>query len=305
MFPIPQTEIQLLTDPFLEPYGINLSIHRLDRIHTALSGNKWYKLTHNLAEAKRQNQNKLLTFGGAYSNHIYAVAAAGKEWGFETIGVIRGEKMMPLNPTLSFAENAGMTLHFISRQLYKEKNNEALLIELKKHFGDFYLLPEGGTNELAVRGCEEIITAQYNDFDYIVCPVGTGGTLAGIASGLNGQKKIIGIPVLNTNGFLEKTIAELLLRVKQEIPHNWNLINDYTFGGYAKFTTDLITFINTFYERTRIPLDPIYTGKMVYGVYDLIQKTYFKKGEKILVIHTGGLQGIAGFNERFGNQILF
>ena len=280
-----------------------LFIQRLDRMNAPISGNKFYKLTHNLSEAKRKGYSKILTFGGAYSNHIYATAIAGKEYGFQMIGIMRGEKANPLNPTLAFAEKCGMKLHFISREQYQKKRDHSFINELKNQFGDFYLIPEGGTNELAVQGCEEIVKNIPLEIDYVICPVGTGGTISGIISGLTGNKKIIGIPVLKNNGFLEKEIIHFLSLVKKENLQNWKLVNEYSFGGYAKFDSSLIDFINQFYQKTKIPLDPIYTGKMMYGIYDLIQKGFFKKEEKILVIYTGGIQGIEGFNQRFGDLI--
>ncbi|MEO6348531.1 MAG: pyridoxal-phosphate dependent enzyme [Aquaticitalea sp.] len=261
-------------------------------IHPTISGNKFRKLKYNLFEAKRQNKKSLLTFGGAYSNHIAAVAGAGKEFGFSTIGIIRGEEVLDKidsNPTLRYAQDCGMVFKFVEREKYREKSSIPFLSELKEEFGDFYLLPEGGTNELAIKGCEEILTEADSDFDYICCSIGTGGTISGIINSSQPNQKIIGFPALKGN-FLREEIAKFATK------NNWALMTDYHFGGYAKINLELISFINEFKAKYHIPLDPIYTGKLMYGIFDLMQKGYFPKGSKILAIHTGGLQGIEGMN---------
>ncbi len=278
--------------PILSKKQISLTIKREDLIHPLISGNKFRKLTYNLIEAKKQGFNTILTFGGAYSNHIAATAYAGKLHGFKTIGIIRGEelsKKWEANPTLQLASEHGMQLKFISRDDYREKENPSYLKELQREFGDFYTLPEGGTNALAVKGCEEILTPRDADFDVICCAVGTGGTLAGIVNSSLENQHILGFPALK-GSFLTEDIRNFARK------DNWELVEDYHFGGYAKVTAELIDFINDFKKQTRIPLDPIYTGKMVFGILDLIEKDYFLPRTKILAIHTGGLQGIAGMN---------
>lgn len=258
-----------------------------------VSGNKYRKLKYNLVEAKTQNHATLLTFGGAYSNHIAAVAKAGKDKGFKTIGVIRGEELntkINENPTLKFAQACGMQFHFISRKAYREKETDSFLKDLENQFGAFYLIPEGGTNNLAVKGCEEILTEQDSAFDFITCPVGTGGTISGIINASKKHQKILGFPALKGD-FLQKDISKFAKR------DNWELITDYHFGGYAKINLELISFINSFKKQFNIPLDPIYTGKMVFGVFNLIEKGHFPEDAKILMIHTGGLQGIVGMNQ--------
>ena len=260
--------------------------------HEFVSGNKLRKLKYNLVEAKERNKSTLLTFGGAYSNHIAAVAAAGQEYGFRTIGIIRGEELETRsdeNPTLRFAKECGMKLKFISRQSYRNKSSLSFLEGLKHDYKDFYLLPEGGTNELAVKGCEEILTSADEIYDYICCPVGTGGTISGIINASFPHQKILGFPALKGN-FLQEEISKFVSKT------NWSLITDFHFGGYAKVNADLIHFINTFKADTKIPLDPVYTGKMLFGIYSLIAKGFFPKKAKILAIHTGGLQGINGMN---------
>ena len=272
--------------------GVELVIKREDKIHQHISGNKFRKLTYNLMAAKEQNATTLLTFGGAFSNHIAATAAAGKEFGFKTIGVIRGDELVNKvneNPTLSFATQCGMKFKFISRAQYREKHTPEFSASLKKEFGDLYILPEGGTNALAIKGCEEILTERDALFNYVCVPVGTGGTISGIINAAKPHQKIIGFPALKGD-FLQNEIRLFTSN------NNWKLMTDYHFGGYGKINDELITFINQFKEETGIPLDPVYTGKMLFGIVDLIHKDYFKKGSKILAIHTGGLQGIKGMN---------
>jgi 1-aminocyclopropane-1-carboxylate deaminase len=272
--------------------GISLCIKRDDLIHPVISGNKFRKLKYNIIEAKKQNQSTLLTFGGAFSNHILAVAATGKEYGFKTIGVIRGEELeckIEANPTLKKAQEFGMVFDFISRDEYRTKNNPEFLNKLEQKFSDFYLIPEGGTNELAVIGCQEILTEVDEDFDFICCAVGTGGTISGIINSSKDCQKVLGFPALKGE-FLQEDIR------KFATTDNWELITDYHFGGYAKIDEKLIHFINDFYMKYSIPLDPIYTSKMTFGVIDLIEKGYFPPKSKILLIHTGGLQGVNGMN---------
>jgi 1-aminocyclopropane-1-carboxylate deaminase len=274
------------------PGHISVTIKREDLIHPFVSGNKFRKLKYNLLQAKAENQHTLLTFGGAFSNHIAAVAFAGNQQGFKTIGIIRGDELngkIEENPTLKFAQENGMQFEFVSREAYRLKSEKAFQDQLKKKFGDFYLVPEGGTNELAVRGCEEILTTQDALFNYVCCAVGTGGTIAGLINSALPHQKILGFPALKGDFLTD----EIRIFAQKD---NWNLISDYHFGGYGKVNVELIEFINTFLEESKIPLDPIYTGKMVYGVLDLIRKNYFPPHSKILLIHTGGLQGIEGMN---------
>ena len=276
----------------LENTNISLYIKREDLLHPYISGNKFRKLKYNLSQAKKENKETLLTFGGAFSNHILAVAAAGNEQGFRTIGIIRGEELadkISENPTLQKALDFGMVFEFVGREVYREKASPKFLQQLIEKFGDFYLIPEGGTNDLAVKGCEEILSATDEKFDYICCAVGTGGTISGLINCSKNSQQVIGFPAL-IGDFLREDICRFVAK------SNWDLITDYHFGGYAKVSEELILFINEFYQKHKIPLDPIYTGKMMFGVMDLIAKNYFPENSKILVIHTGGLQGIAGMN---------
>jgi len=273
-------------------FGIKLFIKREDKIHPFISGNKYRKLKYNLTEAQNTKQHTILTFGGAYSNHIAAVASAGKEFGFKTIGVIRGEELstkISENSTLSYAQDCEMQFKFISREAYRTKTSLKFINSLKTEYGDFYLIPEGGTNDLAVKGCEEILTDDDAFFDVVCCSVGTGGTISGLINASASHQKIIGFPALKGD-FLQKDISKFTPK------SNWELNTDYHFGGYAKINTELVEFINKFKVEHNILLDPIYTGKMMFGIFDLIEKNYFQKGTKILAIHTGGLQGIDGMN---------
>jgi 1-aminocyclopropane-1-carboxylate deaminase len=282
------------------PNAISVQIKREDLIHPFVSGNKFRKLKYNLLQAKTENHDTLLTFGGAFSNHIAAVAFAGKEKGFKTIGIIRGDELagkVAENPTLSFAQNCGMQLKFISREEYRLKSEVSFIENLKQKFGSFYLIPEGGTNDLAIKGCQEILTTEDADFDYICCSIGTGGTISGIINSVLPHQKVLGFPALKGD-FLKEEICNF---VQNE---NWELLTDYHFGGYGKVNEALIEFINQFYTENQIPLDPIYTGKMVFGVIDLIQKNYFPAESKILLIHTGGIQGIQGMNMKLKNKQL-
>lgn len=278
--------------------NIELSIKREDLIHPFVSGNKYRKLKYNVLQAREENKPTLLTFGGAFSNHIAAVASAGKAEGFNTIGIIRGEELkdkVDTNPTLSFAKSCGMTFKFISREAYRDKTSPNFISKLKEEFGDFYLIPEGGTNDLAVKGCEEILTEEDAKFGYICCAVGTGGTISGLINASRSNQKVLGFSSLKGD-FLNKDISKFARST------NWDLITDYHFGGYGKINDSLITFINKFKSENKIPLDPIYTGKMMFGVFDLIKKGYFKPNSKILAIHTGGLQGIEGMNAKLKKQ---
>lgn len=296
--------IHRLPVPLFEKRGLELWVKREDLIHPEVSGNKWRKLKYNLLEAQKLGYRRLLTFGGAFSNHIYATAAAGKLLGFSTLGLIRGEKTEPLNPTLEFALACGMELIYLSRTAYRNKPQALEALDLDA--ADYYLLPEGGTNRLALPGCTETgteILAQFAEPpDYVCLCCGTGGTMAGLLVGLEGKSKVLGFPVLKGD-FFEKLIQDLLPPSKQIKAEHWSLISDYHFGGYARFTPPLIDLINHYQQEYQLPLDPIYTGKLFYGLEDLARKDFFPPGSKILAIHTGGLQGIAGFNQRFGPLI--
>lgn len=280
------TPIQEIHDPLFEKAGVRVLVKREDLNHPFVSGNKWWKLKYNLEEAKRQGKKTLLTFGGAYSNHIFATAAASHELKLKSIGIIRGEETLPLNPTLQFAKSKGMKIHYLSREAYRNKTEPGFIERLHEQFGDFYPISEGGTNELAVKGVEEFAQTLGNDFDYLCCAVGTGGTLAGLINGLKGTKEIIGFPVLKGGEFLEGEVEKFTdVRAR-----NWKLILDYHFGGYAKSNNNLLQFYERFKTKHQLSLDFVYTSKAMYGIMDLVEKNFFKKSSTLLFIHTGGLQ---------------
>jgi 1-aminocyclopropane-1-carboxylate deaminase len=279
--------------------SVALSIRREDLIHPFVSGNKFRKLKYNLLQAEKLQLKTLLTFGGAFSNHIAAVAAAGKSFGYQTIGVVRGDELqnrIEENPTLSFAIQQGMKLVFVSREEYRKKDSAEFLQQLRERYGPFYLLPEGGTNALAVQGCEEILSAADSVFDYICCAVGTGGTLSGIINSSSDNQAVLGFPALKAD--LRSAVQKFAKK------DNWTLITGYHFGGYARVDAELVSFINEFYQQNAVLLDPVYTGKMIFGVMDLIRNGYFPEESKILAVHTGGIQGIQGMNNKLRNRNL-
>lgn len=278
---------------FHNEFNIELYIKREDLIHPIISGNKYRKLKYNLFEAIKLNKKGILTFGGAFSNHIVATAYAAKLNQLQSIGIIRGDELAhePLNHSLKHAQSDGMHLIFVNRNEYRQKNNADYLSKLSLQYLDFYIIPEGGTNDLAIKGCEEILTPKDKIFDYICCSVGTGGTISGLINSSYENQQIIGFPAL------KEDFSHIELE-KYSKKTNWQLVRDYHFGGYAKHDDELIKFINDFNKNFNIPLDPIYTGKMVFGVFDKINQGFFKPKSKILMIHTGGLQGINGINEQ-------
>jgi 1-aminocyclopropane-1-carboxylate deaminase/D-cysteine desulfhydrase-like pyridoxal-dependent ACC family enzyme len=266
--------LQKITDPGISSSGVNLFILRLDQTHPHISGNKWYKLKYNMEEAHRRKAEGILTFGGAYSNHIAATAAAGKEYGIKTAGVIRGEELTDEgNPTLRFAAECGMKLYFVSRELYRKKDSPEFFKLIPQLPSDYYPLPEGGTNDLAIKGCAEITSLIDIPFDLVCCPVGTGGTLAGIVSSLKDGQKALGFSVLRGSA------------------PSQDVNPDFHFGGYAKHTPELLKFIADFEKQNDIPLEQVYTGKMMFGICALARKGYFPENSTIVAIHTGGLQG--------------
>lgn len=300
---IPSTiTIQSLYHPLLVSKNIELAIMRLDLVHPGVSGNKFFKLKYNLEQARKEGEDTLLTFGGAYSNHIFATAEAAKAEGFKSIGIIRGERTDPLNPTLIRAENLDMTLHFVDRETYRMKTESNFINHLKDLFGGFYLIPEGGTNELAIKGTREIIGENESQFSHFAVSIGTGGTFAGLAASISSNQKLIGFSSLKGE-FILSEIEKLLSDHQILSAGSYQVNSDYHFGGYGKYTQELVEFIGEFYENFGIILDPIYTGKMAFGIWDLIKKDVFETQSKILMIHTGGLQGNIGFAERTGIKL--
>ncbi|MCC7301472.1 MAG: 1-aminocyclopropane-1-carboxylate deaminase/D-cysteine desulfhydrase [Bacteroidia bacterium] len=271
--------------------GIRLQVLRLDLLHPEYGGNKWFKLKFNIERMRREGKNTLLTYGGAHSNHIAATAAAGKEFGFKTIGIIRGDELNPeSNATLRRAAEQGMDLHFLTREQYRNKHRPEEKKKILEKFGDVYHVPEGGANEEATRGCAGIIAEIHEPFDFIVCACGTGSTLAGLITSLEKAQMAIGIPVLSEAQFLEERITGWVGPDKN-LRSRWKLYYDYSFGRYGAITPELRKFAREFREDTGIPLDCIYTAKMMWGLLDLTEKGVFMKGEKVIALHTGGLQG--------------
>ena len=293
--------LRRLQSPFLEQANIQLYVKRDDLIHPQFGGNKWRKLKYNLEYAREKQFDTLLTFGGAWSNHIYATAAAGKYFGFSTVGLIRGEEHKPLNTTLSFAKDCGMQLHYINRSEYRHKAEAAYQNKIKQQFGDVYILPEGGSNSLALRGCAETVKEISNEiekpFDIICCASGTGATLAGLISAINPGQTAIGFSALKGGEFLNHEVETFLQREKtNSSTKNWRIETDFHFGGYAKINDALIQFMSDFQLQHGFALDAVYTGKMFYGLFELIKAKRFKPGTSIIAIHSGGLQGNKGFN---------
>lgn len=290
----PPSPLQRLHNPFLETAGITLYIKRDDLLHPQFGGNKWRKLKYNLVHARKNQHDTLLTFGGAWSNHIYATAAAGKVFGFKTIGIIRGEEHRPLNATLAFAKDCGMQLHYVDRAQYRQKNETHYLDKLKHQFGHVYILPEGGSNALALKGCKEIVEEIAIPFDTICCASGTGTTLAGLISALRPDQSAIGFSALKGGDFLADEVNTFLQDKTSDA--DWRIEDRFHFGGYAKINDELIHFMKSFKADYGITLDAVYTGKMFYGLFELIKAGTFSPGSTIIAVHSGGLQGNKGFN---------
>ncbi|MCU4421735.1 pyridoxal-phosphate dependent enzyme [Acinetobacter lwoffii] len=281
-----ETIAQNIPDQQISFHDITLIIRRLDLVHPQISGNKFFKLKYNFLEAKRQGYQHILSFGGAYSNHLAATAFAAQQFGFKSVGVIRGEELAdrPLNPTLATAQQFGMKLHFVSRDEYRRKQRPEYLAELARHFPEHYVIPEGGTNALAIQGCQEILKDSDAQFDVICCAVGTGGTISGLIEASHAHQQILGFSALK-GSFLKDEVAQLTKKT------NWNILDDYCCGGYAKTSAALVQFIRDFEAEFSILLEQVYTAKMLMGIFDLIEKNYFPARSKLLVIHSGGLQG--------------
>ena len=290
MLQIPEYKIPIVE--IKTDFDIQIFIKREDLIHPKISGNKFWKLFFNVNQYLESNPEKplLISFGGAFSNHIASVSAFGKEFGIPTIGIIRGNELennWQENPTLSEASKNGMQFFFVSREDYQ--NKEKLTQKFIEKYPNSLIIPEGGSNDMAVEGVRYMLGEDTKDFDYLCTALGTGGTIAGISRFAEDHQKVIGIKAVKDNS-LEKTIQEWSRR------NNFELI-DADEGRYGKITDENIRFINWFYKEYEIPLDPIYTGKMMQKIFELTKKDFFPKGSKILTFHTGGLQGIKGANQ--------
>ena len=286
----------------LDRQRLSLNVLRLDQIHPTLGGNKWFKLHHNIAQFQRQGAYRILSFGGAYSNHIRALAALGKLLKIETIGIIRGELSKPLNPVLEFARQQGMTLLGIERSQYRNKDEAEFLAALQRRFGEFYVLPEGGSNALAVDGCAEL--AQYLQGlqlpmpDFVMLPCGTGATMAGLIRGiayLEGDKpQVLGVSVLKGRGYLDDRVRSWLPADVNAVLPKWQVLEDFHCGGYARLSPHLARFLEWFETISDLPIEPVYTGKLFYALFQLVSAGYFPRGAGILLIHTGGVHRLSG-----------
>lgn len=285
--------LQALRSPLFEKRGVAVYVKRDDLIHPYISGNKWHKLKYNLSRAVAEGYDKVISFGGAYSNHIHALAFAAKQAGLQSIGIIRGEPHQPLNATLQFARDQGMTLHYVSREQYRQKDSPDFIDSLLQRYGRCYVVPEGGTNALAVRGVSEMVSDIAIPFDFVCCACGTGGTLAGLIAGLQQNQHAIGFAALRGGEYLQTEVSKLLTSAGLLGKTNWHIESGYHFGGYAKLTRELKAFISCFEQDQRILLDPVYTAKLFYGVFSLIERGYFPRGATLVTVHSGGLQGRA------------
>lgn len=272
---------------------ISVHLKREDMVFPLASGNKWRKLKYNLAAFKASEANALLTFGGAFSNHLAAVAAVGANHGIATMGIVRGEELAhkPLNPTLATCQRNGMQLFFVSREEYRQKEESKTVLGLKNSHGTLYVLPEGGTNALAVKGCTEILTPEDATFDTICCAVGTGGTLAGLAASCKAYQHIVGFQVTKD--------ASIPNRIRTFTSHdNWTLVQHPLQRGYAQVSRPLVAFARDVLQQAGVLLDPIYTAPMLFQLVQMIKDDTWTFGKNLLLIHTGGTQGILGFNTR-------
>jgi len=302
MFETQTTPLTALTDPLFSAAGVQVWLKRDDLIHPLLSGNKWHKLKLNLAEAREQGVERLLSFGGAYSNHLHALAYAGHQYGFNTLGLVRGEPHSPLNATLQDATDFGMELVYLDRAQYRQRHNPAFQTELLARYPGSLLVPEGGANSLGVKGCEAIseqILQQQPEVTHLLVACGTGTTLAGMINGCSQPGvQLLGVSVLKgqgVNAAIEQAVHNFLLPAADA---EWVLLKDYSCSGYGRINAELVTFMDRFEARHGIELDPVYTGKLLFALYDLIAKGHFPPGSRIAVVHTGGLQGKRGMLER-------
>lgn len=269
---------------------IEVFIKRLDLIDPFISGNKLFKLKHNVDRALLEKKNMLITFGGAFSNHILATAAYAKKKNIDCLAIVRGEEYSELNPLLALAKEYGMNFCFVSRKEYAKRNDNNYISELIRKYKKAFIVPEGGNNKLGVLGAEEILETQDKSFDYIICPIGTGATLSGIVNSSNRSQKVIGINCINDTKDINKNISQKTNK------NNWEIINEFNFGGFAKFDNLLTEYLKKFKLNYKITLDLNYTTKMFFGFEKLIERRYFHRKSKVLLIHTGGTYGNLGFN---------
>lgn len=286
--------LQTINHALFTRHQVKVSIKRDDQIHPIISGNKWRKLHYNLKFAKEKQYQGIISFGGCYSNHLHALAYVCQQQQLEAIAIVRGESDNQVNYTLSWAKHWGMKLSFVDRQTYRKRQDLTFLNELQQQYPKHLIIPEGGSNQLALPGVGEVINElnQQCTYDSLLVPVGSGGTLAGLVKQDNNEHNIIGIAVLKQSDYLTNEVKRLLNNESKF--QRWTIENDYHGGGYAKFTAEDANQILQFSTATGIPFEPIYSGKMLLGFFDLLEKGYFSANQHIVLLHTGGLQGIAG-----------
>lgn len=265
--------------------GYNIGVLRLDVLHPEISGNKWFKLKYNLQEATQQHKHTIITFGGAYSNHIAATAFACRQENMHCVGIIRGEEEAIGNATISFAKQQGMILRFVTRNHYRQKHNTEFITRLLQEFPDGYVIPEGGANALGEKGCAEILVPPLNVYSHIYCAYGTGTTFRGMAKSLAKQQTLTAVNVLKY-----EAKSHLI---------NTSVLNQYHCGGYAKHTPKLLEFKKQFENTFSITLDYVYTSKLFLAVMSEIDQGKLDKSANVLVVHSGGLQGNSGYEARY------
>ncbi len=294
--------LQTINHPLFDHHQIKVMIKRDDLIHPIISGNKWRKLKYNIEDVKNSGKRGIISFGGAYSNHVHALAFACYQENLPCIGIIRGEPEYSNNFTLTWARHWQMQLDFVDRMTYKRRSDSDYLAHLQRQYPDYYIVPEGGSNELAIPGMSEVIDELnlQTSFDTLLTPVGSGGTLAGLIAGDNNQHQLLGIAVLkqgNNNNYLADEVADLLPQ-EAKTHTNWQVLPEFHRGGYAKFNEQDCQRILDFNQQTDIDFEPVYSGKMLLALLDLVEAGYFPENHRIVMLHTGGLQGLGGLAER-------
>ncbi|MBA6389757.1 pyridoxal-phosphate dependent enzyme [Colwellia sp. BRX10-3] len=295
----PLSVLQPITHPIFTQHKLTVQVKRDDQIDGIISGNKWRKLKYNLLHAKSIGAKGVITFGGCFSNHIHACAFACQQQQLPVIGIIRGEDNHQDNYTLAWAKNWGMQLSFVDRKSYRLRHDEHYLQQLQQQYPDHLIIPEGGSNSLALTGVAEVINElnQQSEFDTLITPVGSGGTLAGLIVGDKSQHNLLGIAVLKQQDYLENEV-KALLPSRSKNAHNWRIAHEFHRGGYAKFSPQDAEKIRNFSDIVGIGFEPVYSGKMILALLELIESGYFPAHHRIVLLHTGGLQGLAGMFER-------